>query len=214
VLIILAGGVISLVADRIKSIDEEITTSAGFVSEKATNKEMFSQGEKILLNETQLKLEGASEFARQQWSRAQSLYQQASDARPNDPEGKIYLQNAIARKAGNPLTIAVVVPITASADSAKEVLRGVAQYQAEYNQSPSASVGRLLEVVVVNDMAPGVGTWHRSDAIKPLGNLERHRMVFVQEIGGLIPYQSMFSVLIAGQRTQRLPISVPNAGRG
>ncbi|MBC6421333.1 MAG: amino acid ABC transporter substrate-binding protein [Hormoscilla sp. SP12CHS1] len=157
VLIILAGGVISLVADRmLKSIDKEgITTSAGFVSEKATNKELFSQGEKILLDETQLKLEGASEFAQQQWQMAQSLYQQASDARPNDPEGKIYLQNAIARKAGNPLTIAVVVPITASADSAKEVLRGVAQYQAEYNQSPSASVGRLLEVVVVNDMAPG-----------------------------------------------------------
>ncbi|MGK7902742.1 MAG: ABC transporter substrate-binding protein [Hormoscilla sp.] len=157
VLIILAGGAISLLAVKmLNSIDNEvIINSAGFVSEKARNKELFSQGEKILLDETQLKLDGASEFARQQWSRAQSLYQQASDARPNDPESKIYLQNAMARKAGNPLTIAVVVPITASANSAKEVLRGVAQYQAEYNQSPSASVGRLLEVVVVNDIAPG-----------------------------------------------------------
>lgn len=157
VLIILAGGAISLVAYHVlKSIDNEvIIKSAGLVSEKARNRELFSQGEKILLDETQLKLDGASEFALQQWSRAKSLYQQASDASPNDPESKIYLQNAMAREAGNPLTIAVVVPIAASADSAKEVLRGVAQYQAEYNQSPSASVGRLLEVVVVNDMAPG-----------------------------------------------------------
>lgn len=155
VLIIIAGGAISLVAVKmLNSIDNEvIINSAGFVSEKATNTSLFSQGEKILLDETQLKLDGASEFARQQWSQAESLYQQASEAKPNDPESKIYLQNAIARKVGNPLTIAVVVPITASADSAKEVLRGVAQYQAEYNQSQDAR--RLLEVVVVNDMAPG-----------------------------------------------------------
>ena len=126
------------------------TNLGGLVSQNATNPQLISQGEKILLDSTPNKQAGASAFAQQNWDSAIASYQQAANVNPNDPEGKIYLHNAKARKIGNPLTIAVVVPITSSPDSAKEILRGVASQQEEFNQSPPPS-GRLLEVVIVND---------------------------------------------------------------
>lgn len=119
-----------------------------FASENATNSQLLSQGEKILLDPTSEKQAGADAFANKDWDGAIASYQQAADNNPNDPEGRIYLNNAQARKAGNPVTIAVAVPITPSPDSAKEVLRGVARTQEEFNQSAS---GRLLEVVIAND---------------------------------------------------------------
>jgi branched-chain amino acid transport system substrate-binding protein len=124
------------------------TSPGGLIGEQSTNGQYFSQGEKILLDETAEKQAGADAFAQKNWEDAIASYQQAADKNPNDPEGKIYLNNATARKAGNPLTIAVAVPIAASPDSAKEVLRGVARSQEEFNRSAS---GRLLEVVIVND---------------------------------------------------------------
>jgi ABC-type branched-subunit amino acid transport system substrate-binding protein len=116
-----------------------------FVSDSATNKQSFSQGEKILLNQSPDKTTGASQFALRNWDGAIAAYQQATSQDSNDPEGKIYLNNAQARKVGNPLTVAVAVPIAASTNSAKEILRGVAQAQEEFNKSGSA---RQLEVVI------------------------------------------------------------------
>jgi ABC-type branched-subunit amino acid transport system substrate-binding protein len=124
------------------------TSSGGLISEQGTNGQYFSQGEKILLDKTAEKQAGADAFAQKNWEDAIASYQQAADKNPNDPEGKIYLNNATARKAGNPLPIAVAVPIAASPDSAKEILRGVARSQEEFNRSAS---GRLLEVLIVND---------------------------------------------------------------
>lgn len=127
--------------------------SGDFVSDTAKNAQLISQGEKILLDPTSEKQAGAAAFAQKNWDSAIASYQQAATTNPNDPEGKIYLNNAKAKKAGNPLTMAVVVPITASPDSAKEILRGVAKYQEEYNQSPSSPT-RLLQVVIANDAGP------------------------------------------------------------
>lgn len=125
------------------------------VSETSANPQLISQGEKILLPEAvnPQKKQGATAFAQEKWDDAIAKYQQAAAADPNDPESKIYLNNAKAMKAGNPLTMAVVVPITTSTDTAKEVLRGVAQYQDRFNQSP-ITPGRLLQVAIANDADP------------------------------------------------------------
>ena len=120
-----------------------------FVSETASNAQFFSQGENILLGQTPEKQAAAREFAARNWQGAIAAYQQAAISNPNDPESKIYENNARARKAGNPLTIAVAVPLTTDADATKEILRGVAQAQTELNQSQPAG-GQLLEVVIVN----------------------------------------------------------------
>jgi ABC-type branched-subunit amino acid transport system substrate-binding protein len=124
------------------------TSPDSLVSANATNAQLLSQGEQILLDSTSDKQAGATAFANRDWDGAIASYQKAVDTNPNDPEGKIYFNNAQVRKAGNPLTIAVAVPITPSPDSAKEVLRGVARYQEEFNKAVS---GRQLEVVIAND---------------------------------------------------------------
>jgi len=123
------------------------------VSSTAVNAQLISQGEKILSSGGQNipKTAGAAAFAQKNWDEAIAQYQQATIKDPNDPEVKIYLNNAKAKKAGNPLTMAVAVPLTPSPDAAKEVLRGVAQAQDKFNQSPPTP-NSLLEVVIVNDI--------------------------------------------------------------
>ncbi len=121
-----------------------------FISNSANNSQLISQGEKILLEPNPTKEAGANAFSQENWDGAIASYEQAVNNNPNDPESKIYFNNAKARKAGNPLTIAVVAPISNSLDSAKEILRGVASQQEEFNQIPSSS-GQLLEVVIINN---------------------------------------------------------------
>jgi ABC-type branched-subunit amino acid transport system substrate-binding protein len=121
---------------------------ATFVSNTAKNPDLFSQGEKILLNSTPSKEKGAAAFKKEDWANAIAAYQPAATPQANDPEGKIYYNNAKARQKGNQNTIAVVVPIANDPNSAKEILRGVARYQEEFNNSNS---GSPLEIVIAND---------------------------------------------------------------
>ncbi|GCL51111.1 hydrophobic amino acid uptake ABC-transporter [Microcystis aeruginosa NIES-3804] len=123
-------------------------TKATFVSNTAKNPDLFSQGEKILLNSTPDKEKGAAAFKREDWANAIASYQLAATPQANDPEGKIYYNNAKARQKGNQHTIAVVVPISKDPNSAKEILRGVARYQEEFNNS---NPGNPLEIVIAND---------------------------------------------------------------
>lgn len=127
------------------------------LSQKATsdNSPFISQGERVLLTDSlnaAKKTEAANSFLQKNWNEAISQYQSASDADPNDPEGKIYLNNAKAKQAGNPLAMAVVVPVSPSPAEAKEVLRGVAQAQDEFNRTRA---NQLLEVVLINDDQSG-----------------------------------------------------------
>ncbi len=118
------------------------------VATGAKNPQLYSQGEKILISSTPDKEKGAAAFAQEDWDGAINAYQAAATASANDPEGKIYYNNAKARLTGNPLQLAVVVPIANDPNSAKEVLRGVARYQEEFN---SSGPPRLLEIVIAND---------------------------------------------------------------
>ncbi|MFM6467748.1 MAG: ATP-binding protein, partial [Dolichospermum sp.] len=67
--------------------------------------------------------QGIQAFKRENYQQAANLFKQATQANRNDPEVVIYYNNALARQAGSPLTLAVVVR------SAEWVLRGVAQAQ-------------------------------------------------------------------------------------
>ena len=116
--------------------------------------QLMSQGEKLLLAEaihhyqTSSAKRGAAAFAAGDWEEAAREYETAVLENRNNPEAQIYWENAKARQAGNPLTIAIIVSMNRDADTAAEVLRGVAQKQKEFNQAAS---GRLLEVILVNE---------------------------------------------------------------
>ncbi|MFM6081467.1 MAG: ABC transporter substrate-binding protein, partial [Dolichospermum sp.] len=83
-------------------------------------------------------------FQKGDYKQAAKFFKKAIEANKNDPEVVIYYNNALARQAGSPLTLAVVVR------SAEGVLRGVAQAQEQFNRNKGLT-GRLLEIVNAND---------------------------------------------------------------
>lgn len=155
-LLLLGGGGVWFLGSKTLNSETEETASpngnnSAIIGKTAVNSQLISQGEKVLFiggkNDGE-KATAADAFAAQNWEEAIREYQQAYNTDPNDPEAKIYLNNAQARKIGNPLTMAVVIPISQSVNEAKEVLRGVAQYQDEFNRGLP---GRFLEVVIVDE---------------------------------------------------------------
>jgi len=93
---------------------------------------------------------GIKAFKQEDYGKAVSAFQRAKNADRNDPEVVILYNNAKARQQGNPLTLAVVVPIENNINSAEEILRGVAQAQQQFNANGGTG-GRLLEIVIAND---------------------------------------------------------------
>ncbi|NEO43411.1 MAG: ABC transporter substrate-binding protein [Moorea sp. SIO4A3] len=90
-------------------------------------------------------------FQKENYSEAAQGFFQAWQADQNDPELLIYYNNAVARQQGfDPFTIAVVVPIDQSQSRAKEILRGVAQAQHQFNKLNGLN-GRFLEIAIAND---------------------------------------------------------------
>jgi len=126
-----------------------------------------SSGERPLFRDVSASYlnEGIELFVKGKYDRAIDSFEQAVQATPNEPEPDIYLNNAIARCQENPpYVIAAVVPITNNRDQAKEMLRGVADAQRQFNQpndtesspnqsdnSQCSSDHRLLEVKIVDD---------------------------------------------------------------
>lgn len=93
---------------------------------------------------------GIKAFRKSEYSQAVELFRQAVVNNRNDPELRIYHNNAKANQEGNPLTLAAVVPVDNGELEALEMLRGVAQAQDKFNQSGGFN-GRLLEIVIAND---------------------------------------------------------------
>ncbi|MDM7326691.1 MAG: ABC transporter substrate-binding protein [Thermosynechococcus sp. Uc] len=145
------------------------TNSGNQLVSKTTvrNRVYISQGERILISEPNpqraaLKQEAALAFDQGDWAQAIAKYEELVKIDPNDPEARIYLNNARARQAGTPMTIATVVPIGTSPDTAKDILRGVAQYQERFN---AGAPRRALEVVIVNENSPSGVTSLAEDLI-------------------------------------------------
>ena len=111
----------------------------------------ISTGEKILITEklTPDKQAGVEAYAKGDWKEAIAKLQSSLQQNPNDPEARIYLNNA---KIGNSkaLKIAVSVPIGSNLNIAQEILRGAAQAQDEVNNSGGIS-GIPIKLVIADD---------------------------------------------------------------
>jgi branched-chain amino acid transport system substrate-binding protein len=120
----------------------------GSVDDVATR---MSLGEKVLTNPTEPDKEaGTKAFLQGDYQGAIAKFQAALARTPNDPEARIYLNNAQAAISQKTLRIATSVPIASSLEIAKEMLRGVAQAQSEINQKGGIG-GKLLQVKIASD---------------------------------------------------------------
>lgn len=111
----------------------------------------LSSGERSLFADSSPTTTAAAELLRQgNLSAAIVVLETALQRNRNDPEARIFLNNARAQQQGDPLSIAVVVPISSNPDRAKETLRGVAQAQEDFARQGGLG-GRLLRVVIADD---------------------------------------------------------------
>lgn len=114
--------------------------------------ERFSWGQQTLFSGigNQLRDQGIEAFQQEDYSKAEQLLKRAVEGKRNDPEPLIFYNNAKAQDKGNPVTLAVVVPVDNKEKSAQEMLRGVAQAQDEINSKGGIN-GRFVEIVIAND---------------------------------------------------------------
>ena len=114
--------------------------------------ELFSQGERTLFrgNENFNRDRGFDAFKNKNYLQAVEDFQKAIQASPRDPELQIFYNNAKAYDKGNPLTLAVALPVATRIEIAQEILRGVAQAQDSFNISGGVN-GRLLNIVIADD---------------------------------------------------------------
>jgi ABC-type branched-subunit amino acid transport system substrate-binding protein len=114
--------------------------------------ELFSQGEHTLFsgNENFNRDRGFEAFKKRSYAQAVEDFQKAIQASPREPELQIFYNNAKAYRKGNPLTLAVPLPVATRVEIAQEILRGVAQAQNSFNISGGVN-GRLLNIVIADD---------------------------------------------------------------
>jgi branched-chain amino acid transport system substrate-binding protein len=93
--------------------------------------------------------EGSKAFALKNFSAATTFFEEALRKNANDPETRIYLNNAKSMEQGT-LKIAVSIPASTDVNGSKEVLRGVAQAQQEVNDAGGIG-GKKLIVMLAND---------------------------------------------------------------
>lgn len=110
----------------------------------------MSLGDRLLFpTPTPDQQKGADAFARGDYRAAIDHFQASLHQRRNDPETRIYLNNAVTGDQPS-LRIAVSVPIGSNPNVAQEILRGVAQAQQEINQAGGIR-GTKLQVQIAND---------------------------------------------------------------
>jgi branched-chain amino acid transport system substrate-binding protein len=113
----------------------------------------FSRGERTLFpqDNNSERDKGNAAFAKKDYSNATKFFKSAIEAHNNEPESQIYFNNAKALQRGKPYTVALVIPTTNQGEVAKELLRGAADAQTQFNQANSGAGNRLLELLLVND---------------------------------------------------------------
>jgi branched-chain amino acid transport system substrate-binding protein len=128
------------------------TSGSGSVSQSSGSlQNRISLGDKILVaaDTSSQKQAGVQAFAKGDFTNAVTQFQSSLQAKRNDPESLIYLNNAKAANS-NSLKVAVSVPIANNVNIAQEILRGVAQAQDELNRAGGIN-GKLLQVEIAND---------------------------------------------------------------
>ena len=131
---------LAFVIHKIIDIDKDATRSQG-----------ISLGEETLTqNSSPEKQAGIKAFGNKNYPDAIANFKAALEKHPNDPETRIYLNNAIATNSKQTVKIAVSVPISNNQPVAEEILRGVAQIQDEFNRDYGIH-GLPLQVAIAND---------------------------------------------------------------
>jgi branched-chain amino acid transport system substrate-binding protein len=102
------------------------------------------------------KTEGINLFANKDYEQAINKFNESLRSQPDDPEARIYLNNALAlhQSAGASLPIIPVInSATSGSSTVIEILRGVAVAQAEINQDIGGIKGKkiLLKIVLDNN---------------------------------------------------------------
>jgi branched-chain amino acid transport system substrate-binding protein len=122
------------------------------LNKNASLDKRISLGEKILVmaEDSPEKQAGVEKFKAGRFEEAIAEFSASLKATRNDPETRIYLNNALAAVSGNSTKIVVSVPIGGNVNVAKEILRGVAQYQHEINHGKYIN-GKFLQVAIAND---------------------------------------------------------------
>ena len=111
----------------------------------------ISLGEEILSKtSTPEKQAGAKAFGDKNYSEAVANFKTSLQKNPNDPEARIYLNNAKAANSKQIIKIGVSVPFGGNQTIAEEILRGVAEIQEEINRDDGIN-GKPLQVVIAND---------------------------------------------------------------
>ncbi|MBR8833525.1 MAG: ABC transporter substrate-binding protein [Stigonema ocellatum SAG 48.90 = DSM 106950] len=146
----------------------EVSPTSFTRGEKSLFKQDIESNNPVCQEAEKKKIEGMQAFGtHQKFSEAKNNFQAAialSKQAPRDqtsstncfvdPETQIFLNNAEANIKGNPLTIAVVVPVNGKSQFSKlaqQVLRGVAHVQDNLNHKDNGIQGRLLQVIIVTD---------------------------------------------------------------
>ncbi|MBF2062954.1 MAG: ABC transporter substrate-binding protein [Calothrix sp. C42_A2020_038] len=114
----------------------------------------FSAGERTLfpIARNTYRDQGVQAFNVKNYQKALTLFAKAVKEDAKDPEVLIYYNNTRARQHGNTFKLAVVVPIDTKSNIAKEMLRGVAQAQNEFNRQYHVDrKSKLLEIIIAND---------------------------------------------------------------
>ncbi|GET37025.1 ABC transporter substrate-binding protein [Microseira wollei] len=125
---------------KIIDLDKDSTRVSGI----SLGEEMLSQ------NTTPEKEAGVKAFADKNYGVAIAKFKASLDKNPNDPEARIYLNNAIAANSKQTIKIAVSIPLGNNQPIAEEILRGVASVQEEVNRNYGIN-GLPLQVAIAND---------------------------------------------------------------
>lgn len=133
-----------------------VTLSVLYWGDDASKYPEISLGEEILLktNRQDNSIErGRQAFKNQEYKQAIQLFKKSLDRLPNNPEIRIYYNNArAAHQDRNPLKIATSVPLGNNPEIAQEILRGIALFQEELNNEQAKNPDfHFLQVVVAND---------------------------------------------------------------
>ena len=151
-------------SDRLKNASESVIEQQNLcIDLSSRSSPRMSLGEKILTSEhsnlkPQSKIplyEGSAAFARCEFASAKQKFQQSLIQDKNNPEALIYLNNVSAITQDH-LKIAVSVPLGTNSNVAWEMLRGVAQAQAQINQQGGIREKLLLVQIVDDDNDPKI----------------------------------------------------------
>jgi branched-chain amino acid transport system substrate-binding protein len=128
----------------------------GVFSDDASKYPEISLGEEILLKtnrQDNIIERGRQAFKNKEYKQAIQLFKKSLDRLPNNPEIRIYYNNArAAYQDRNPLKIATSVPLGNNPEIAQEILRGIALLQQELNDEQAKNPEfHFLQVVVAND---------------------------------------------------------------